>query len=123
MLPLLLDEHLRGRIYEILERLNEAEGWPLDLAVIGDHPELPLGTLDPAIIACAETERRILVTADKHIGAHIKAHQQLGNHTAGVIILTSSPVAGDVRPLFEYLYLVSEAMEAAEWIDQIEFYP
>jgi|GEM_PF-894412 len=122
MFKFLMDEHLRGRTYEIMQRFNEAAGWPLDITVVGEFDAPSLGTSDSDNLAWAETERCTLLTADKRIGAHVQRHLENGQHVSGVIILTNPPTSGDIRSIFEFLRLIDGASEPSEWLDRIEFF-
>jgi hypothetical protein len=80
----LLDEHLRGPLWHAIGRHNLGGGLPLDVARVGDPPDLPLGADDSAILLWAERENRILITEDKHtIAIHLAGHCQAGHHSPG----------------------------------------
>jgi hypothetical protein len=58
----LLDENLRGRLWQAIGVHNQTGAYPIDVVRVGDPPDLPLGSLDPDILLWAEREGRILVS-------------------------------------------------------------
>ena len=64
-LPYLLDEHLRGPLWRVIQRHNATGGLPIDALRVGDPDDLPLGSDDATILAWAEREGRILLTLDR----------------------------------------------------------
>ena len=65
-LPFLLDENLRGWLWQAIKRYATHSALPIDVVRIGDAPDLPLGTSDPDVLLWCEGQGRILVTADFH---------------------------------------------------------
>lgn len=59
----LLDKHLRGPLWQAILRHNLSGQPLLDALRVGDAPEIPLGVSDSTIIAWAERENRLLVSA------------------------------------------------------------
>lgn len=49
-LAFVLDEHLRGPLWQAVLRHNLRSNAPLDVACVGDSNELPLGADDAAIL-------------------------------------------------------------------------
>jgi hypothetical protein len=89
-LSFLLDEHLRGRLWHAVGRHNAAGGLRLDVVRVGDMPDLPLGSPDPAVLAWAETQNRILISSDRRtMPICFRAHLVAGHHSPGVILLSS----------------------------------
>ena len=77
----LLDENLRGPLWQAILRYNLSGSPPLDVVRIGDAAEIPLGADDPAIIAWAESDSRLLVTEDtRTIPLHLRRHLAAGSH-------------------------------------------
>ena len=64
-LSFLLDENLRGRLWQALERNNATSEWLLDVIRVGDSPDLPLGMRDAEVLRWIDRETRILVSLDK----------------------------------------------------------
>lgn len=83
----LLDEHLRGVLWNAIERHNRLGGLPIDAVRVGDPADLPLGSDDAVILAWAEKENRILVTLDRHtMSGNLAQHLATGRHSPGVFI-------------------------------------
>jgi hypothetical protein len=61
-LTFLLDENLRGPLWQAILQNNLRGGAWLDVVRVGDPPDLPLAADDAAILAWAQREGRILVT-------------------------------------------------------------
>ena len=94
---------------------------PIDVVRVGDAPDLPLASDDPAVLAWAEREGRILVTGDKNtIPTHLAAHLAQGRHSPGVFMVRP---AWSVRAVVELLVLAAYVSEAEEWQDRVEFIP
>src|SRR5438128_2200982 len=58
MLLFLLDEHLRGPLWPAILRHNAQGGLLIDAVRVGDPPDLPLGSDDPAARAVLLVARR-----------------------------------------------------------------
>jgi hypothetical protein len=116
-----LDEHLRGPLWRAIQWHNNSGVYPLDAVRVGDPPDLPLGTGDPALLLWAEREQRILVTHDPDtMATHLADHLASGRHSPGVFM---------VRPLttlpqtLSFLRDAAYASEPPEWQDRIQFIP
>ena len=97
MLPFLLDEHLRGPLWLGILRHNAKGGLPIDAVRVGDSPDLPLGSGDPAILLWAEGEGRILLTEDVHtMPGHLAKHVQGGHHLPGVFVISTGSSIGQL---------------------------
>src|SRR5262249_8257039 len=120
-LSYLLDEHLRGTLWNAIQRYNAQGGFPLDVARVGDPPDLPLGTLDPAILAWAERENRILVSRDeKTLGTHLADHMAAGHHSPGIFIIRPR----STRPqVIAFLAAAAYASAPVDWRDQLRYIP
>src|SRR5262245_33801477 len=120
-LTFLLDEHLRGPLWRAIQRHNASGGLPIDALRVGDPADLPLGSVDPAVLAWAERKDRILLTLDRDTMAnHLSDHLQAGRHSPGVFILDGSC---SLTTLVGYLELVAHAGDPADYRDQITFVP
>ena len=119
-LTYLLDEHVRGLLWRHVQRHN-ALGHPwVDAARVGDSSDLPLGTLDPEIIAWAEREQRILVSRDKSsLATHLREHLLAGRHSPGIFLLRDVALPR----IIEFLACAAHASEVAEWMDRVVFIP
>jgi hypothetical protein len=121
MLRFLLDEHLRGPLWLAVVRHNARGGLALDVARVGDPPDLPLGSDDPAILLWTEREGRILLTEDVHtMPGHLARHLQAGHHSPGVFIVSDGCSIGE---LVSHLELVAQAGEAADYADAVTYVP
>jgi len=114
----LLDEHLRGPLWQAILRFNlRGLDSNLDVVRVGDPPELPLSTDDPSILAWCEREGRILVTHDRRtMSVHLRAHLQSGHHSPGIVVVRANTSVNDV---IECLILIAEAEFSAEFRDAI----
>jgi hypothetical protein len=120
-LAFVLDEHLRGPLWQAILRQNLGGGLPLDAVRVGDGPDLPLAADDREILLWTERETRILVTEDRHtISRHLRDHLASGRHCPGILI----PRAGQsMRTLIECLVLISHAGAPADFADSITYIP
>jgi hypothetical protein len=115
----LLDENQRGVLWHLIQRHNARGIDPLDAVRVGDAPDLPLGTDDPAILRWAEREQRILVTFDKStMGRHLSEHLAAGNHCPGIVMV---PTESKPVQVLEFLILAAYASEPVEWQDWIKY--
>ena len=87
-LAYVLDEHLRGPLWQAILRHNLRGGeYPLEVVRVGDAPDLPLAADDAAVLLWAEREGRILVTEDRHtMHGHLRDHLDAGHHSPGILI-------------------------------------
>jgi len=79
------------------------------------------GTPDPALLAFATEQGRVLVSHDvSTMPAHFAAFLASGQHSPGLLLIRQTlPIAQAI----EALYLVWEASSPNEWLDQIEYLP
>src|SRR5713101_7637905 len=83
-----LDEQLRGPLWQAVQSHNAGGVDRLDAVRVGDSLDLPLGTSDPALLLWAEREGRTIVSWDRSsMPGHLAAHLRAGHHCAGVFIL------------------------------------
>ena len=116
-----LDENLRGPLWDTIERHNLLGNHPIDVTRVGDLPDLPTGISDADILLWAESQRRVLVSVDKSTMAiHLAAHLAAGQHSPGVMT---------VRPgirfsaVMQFLVLAAYASEPEEWANGITYIP
>jgi hypothetical protein len=120
-LAFLLDEHLRGPLWQAILQHNLRGRERIDVVRVGDPPDLPLAVDDPAILLWAERERRILVTEDRHtMGRHLRDHLATGHHSPGIFITRAGQ---SIRMVTECLVLIAQAGEPAEFADAITYIP
>ena len=120
-LAFLLDEHLRGPLWQAVLQYNlRGDAW-LDVVRVGDPPDLPLAADDPAMLKWAERQGRILVTEDRHTMArHLRDHLAAGHHSPGIIFVRAGQ---SMRAVTEALTLIAQAGEPAELADAITYIP
>ena len=120
-LRFLLDENQRGLLWRAIARHNLAGAYPLDVARVGDPPDLPLRSTDPDILHWSEREERILVSFDKTtLALHLANHLLAAHHSPGIFMLRRGSRLAQV---IAHLALVAYASDAWEWQDRIEFIP
>ena len=120
-LGFLLDEHLRGPLWTMIQRHNLSSDLQLDIVRVGDIADLPLGTLDGELLLWAEHENRILVTEDKRtMPRHLAEHLASGHHSLGVFVVRAGFSWGDV---LDALVLVAHAGDPADYLDVVTFLP
>jgi hypothetical protein len=120
-LAFVLDENLRGPLWQALLRHNLRGIYPIDVVRVGDSDELPLSALDAQILIWAERHERLLITEDRHtMASHLQEHLNAGNQSPGVLI-----ARGDVpmRELIECLSLIAHAGERADFANRITYVP
>jgi hypothetical protein len=120
-LAFLLDEHLRGPLWQAIVRHNARGQGPLDVVRVGDAPDLPLGSSDAEVIVWAERASRILVSRDcRTLPVHLQSHLQGGRHSPGIILV---PREFKVRVLVESLELIAYTSDSSEFSDAISYLP
>ena len=112
-----LDEHLRGLLWNAIRHHNSAGINPIDVARVGDPADLPRGTKDPSLLLWAEREDRVVVSLDRRtMPGHLSSHLAAGRHSPGIIILDPSYSLGE---LVFYLVLTAYACGPDELRDQV----
>ena len=116
-----LDEHLRGPLWQAILQHNLRGDDPLDVVRVGDTPDLPLGADDQELLVWAERSGRILVTEDRHtMGRHLRDHLSSGRHSPGVLITRAGQ---RIRTLVECMELIAHAGHPADFADAIIYIP
>src|SRR4051794_33991844 len=81
----LLDEHLRGPLWNVIGRHNSLGHDTIDVVRVGDPPDLNFGVDDRVILEWCAREARILVTEDRStMPMHLADHLLHGGHSPGV---------------------------------------
>ncbi len=120
-LAYVLDEHLRGALWQAIQQHNTASAFPIDGMQVGDPLDLPLGSSDPDILLWAEREGRVVVTLDRRtMPGHLAAHLQAGHHCAGLFILRSRAT---IPQIVDYLAAAAYAADPAILRDRYEYIP
>jgi hypothetical protein len=116
-----LDENLRGELWKTLRRHNARAADPVSVTRVGDAPDLPLGSDDPAILSWAERAGRVLVSRDKStMIAHLADHLRAGHHSPGVFLIRPG---GRLADVISFLILASHAGDEDQWRDQVAYIP
>jgi hypothetical protein len=117
----LLDEHLRGPLWEAIHAHNSSPGAAVIRAHrVGDWPAPSLGTDDPDLLLWAERENCILVTCDRQtMTSYFWDHFNEGRHLPGLILL---PNVFSIPDVLEFLILAAHASELDEWRDRVVYY-
>jgi Domain of unknown function (DUF5615) len=116
-----LDENLRGPLWNAIQQHNASGMDPLDAVRVGDPPDLPLRTADPAILLWAEREGRVLVTGDRRsMATHLADHLQAGHHSPGIFLMRRR---GTLAQVVFYLVLADRIGDPGDLRDRIEHIP
>ena len=120
-LAFLLDEHLRGNLWDFIQTHNQAGSLVIDAERIGDTPDLPLGTKDPVVLVWAEQHGRIILSRDfRTMPGHFNDHLAAGRHSPGVALLRPS---ASLAEIVSYLAVAAHAAEAYEFADAVRVIP
>jgi hypothetical protein len=120
-LAYLLDENLRRRLWNAIQRHNASGNDLIDAIRVGDPVHLPLGTLDPDILLWAEAAARIVITLDRTtMPGHLAAHLATGRHSPGVFMLRAGGTTANVVAMLAYIAHNSDPLD---WQDRIEYIP
>ena len=115
----LLDEQLRGQLWDACRKHNLQSDLRLDVIRVGDVDDLPLGTLDPDVLAWAERNARILVSRDKAtMPDHFGEHLATGRSSPGVLILRPRCT---LATAVEFVACVAHACDPGEYRDRLEY--
>ncbi len=121
MLRYLLDEHFRGVLWKAVRTHNAKGVYPIDVVRVGNPPDLPRGTPDPAILLWAEREGRVLVTRDRNtVPGHLTQHLLAGQRSPGVFVVR--PVT-TIAPVVFALVLAAHAGDPDLYKDRVEYLP
>jgi hypothetical protein len=121
LLRYVLDEHLRGELWQAVLSHNAQGVYPIDVVRVGDPSDLPLGTDDPGLLQWAETEGRIVVSRDEStMKTHLADHLQAGRHSPGLFLVRKKSTLPEV--VF-FLVAAGYASDPGEWQDQFRCIP
>jgi hypothetical protein len=113
----LLDEHLRGPLWQAIQHHNAGGIDVIDVLRVGDPPAPALGTADTDLLLWSEANGRILVSQDrKTMPGHLAAHFQAGHHIPGFFLLR--PV-WTISAVLAALILYDQACDPADLVDQV----
>jgi hypothetical protein len=116
-----LDENLRGPVWEALSRANSRRQTPLELSCVGEEADLQLGMADRDLLQWAEEHGFVVVSSDiRTMPVHHNAHLQAGRHGPGVFLL-GMPCS--IPEVLEALFYYAEESDDTLWRDRITFIP
>jgi Domain of unknown function (DUF5615) len=117
----LLDENLRGPLWAALERSNVRRDLPLEIACVGDEPDVPFASDDSEILLWAEARGFVVVSSDvRTMPGHFAAHLPAGHHSPGVFLVA---LPCSIPDILEALFYYSDASDKSLWWDRILFVP
>src|SRR5262245_10536355 len=120
-LTFLLDEHLRGMLWQAIQQHNAGGGLPIDAVCVGDPPDLPRSSLDPDILLWAEREGRLILSRDKQtLIPDFHRHLQAGHHSPGLLILRAGP---SIATIVAELEVIAHAGRPDDYWDQVRYIP
>jgi hypothetical protein len=116
-----LDENLRGPLWAALERANVRRVVPLEIACVGDEPDLPLGASDAEILLWSDERGFVVVSCDvRTMPGHFAEHLGAGHHSPGVFLVA---LPCSIPEILEALFYYADASEENLWRDRILFVP
>ena len=119
MIQYLLDENLRGPLWNVIQRHNARGIDPIQAVRVGDSNELQIGTTDDQILEWCESNQHILVTYDKSsMPSHLQSHLARGRNCPGIFMLHESCTWMSV---LDFLVLAVYASEEFEWVNAIRY--
>ncbi len=102
-LRFLLDECCRGEIWDAIRDHNRRSYPTIDAIRVGDIPDLPLRSPDPAILDWAEAQHRVIISRDQAtMTAHLQSHLRRGRHCPGLFLIRAGARLADVLAYLEY---------------------
>lgn len=111
----LLDENVRGPLWNAILRHNDAGGLFIDVLRVGDLPDLPLASPDVVILNWCGREVRLLVSLDyETLPGHLADHLAGGGSSPGILLIRPG---ASITEVVEVLELIGHAGEAAEYRD------
>lgn len=117
----LLDENLRGPLWHAIQRHNASGGLPLDVARVGEPPDLALGSPDPFVLEWCERQNRTLVSVDHGtLPGHLADRLTHGGHSPGIFLIRPGT---SLRDAIESLELVAHAGDPADYRDRVIYLP
>ena len=117
----LLDENLRGPLWDALTGANLVANQAIESTRVGDPSDLPLGSQDPEILRWAQREGFILVSTDIHtMPVYLSLHLQAGDHSPGIFLLR---LPCPIHELVEWLFVLSDDRDPVYWRDRLFYLP
>jgi hypothetical protein len=117
----LLDEHLRGILFDTIIRHNDSGGLPIDVTQVGDPEDLPLSSPDEEILVWAERNGYVLVSHDsKTMLGYFYEHLASGRHSPGLFLVKDTASFGQI---LAYLEAAAHAGDPADFADRVTFIP
>jgi hypothetical protein len=116
-----IDEHLRVILLDTIRRHNATGGRPIDATEVGEPPDLPLGTVDPDLLAWAERNGRIVVSLDANTLAGLFYDQlAAARHLPGLFLVRRGAPLGAIVSFLEF---ATHSGDPADFADQVTYIP
>ena len=120
-LAYVLDEHLRGPLWQAVQAHNGRGANRIDVVRVGDPADLPLGSTDPAILVWAERGGRIIISCDEAtMKTHLADPLRVGNHSPGAFLVRRGSALSDI---VLFLVAAAYASDPPEWQDLFVYIP
>ena len=120
-LRFLLDENLRGPMWDALQHHNATGAYTVDVLRVGDSLAPPLRTPDKDLLIWTEHADRVLVTLDKNtMPGHLSAHLRAGRHSPGVFLVRLNCTLARAA---SFVVAAAYASDPAEWRDRAAHIP
>lgn len=117
----LLDENLRGPLWEAIQRHNGLRTVFIDALRVGGDEAPILGASDAEVLIWCEAAGRILISGDKRtLPGHLLHHLEGGRNCPGVFLLRPGR---SIRAVVSFLTLAVTASDADEWRDSLTYIP
>lgn len=121
-LALLLDENVRGPLWQAIRRHNVVNhSWILDVVRVGDLGDLPLGSDDQEILNWCARHQRILVSHDlETMPLHFQTFIEQGQSLPGFWLIRKGY---SFRTIVDQLVLLAYGGTAEEFKNQLHYIP
>jgi hypothetical protein len=116
-----LDEHLRGSLWQAIQSHNARGSDLIDVVRVGDRPDLPLGSQDPDILIWAEREGRILVSMEEAtMKTHFANHLAAGHRSPGLFLIRKNSTRQEI---VDFLAAAAHASDPHDWENLYKYIP
>ena len=120
-LRFLLDENLRGPMWDALQHHNATGAYTVDVLRVGDSLAPPLRTPDKDLLIWTEHADRVLVTLDKNtMPGHLSSHLRASRHSPGVFLVRLNCTLARAA---SFVVAAAYASDPAEWRDRAAHIP
>jgi hypothetical protein len=120
-LAFVVDENLRGPVWNALQRARLSQGIPPDVFCVGEPSSPPLNITDPQLLIWTEKHQRILISNDRNtLQDHLEDHLAAGRTSPGIFIVRPTATIPAVR---DFICLAAELDEPEEWKGRVQYIP